>query len=98
MPRRNPPGRPKGTPKTGGRQKGTTNKATQEAKSLASAIVHNRAYLRNLAERVNAGTAPHMETLLWHYAHGKPKEMIELDATLRGNVTLVFQTRPPVGK
>jgi hypothetical protein len=87
MPRRNPPGRPKGTPKTGGRKAGTLNKATQEAKALAAAIVHQPDYLVQLAQRVNEGKAPHMETLLWHYAHGKPKEMLEVTGDQRLEIT-----------
>jgi hypothetical protein len=35
-------------------------------------------YLDLLAKRLKVGKAPHMETLLCHYAFGKPKESIEV--------------------
>jgi hypothetical protein len=76
---RRPPGRPKGTPKTGGRKKGTPNKATVEAKAACSAIVDDPVYRSNLLERARAGLLPPgVETMLWHYAKGKPKETVQL--------------------
>lgn len=33
----------------------------------------NPEYMKGLQERLLAGKAPHMETLLWQYAKGKPK-------------------------
>jgi hypothetical protein len=74
-----PPGRPKGTPKTGGRAKGTPNKATVEVKEAARLLVDDPEYRKTLKERLLAGTAgPGVETMLWHYAYGKPKESVEL--------------------
>lgn len=79
---RRPPGRPKGTPKTGGRQKGTPNKATVEIREIARALVEDPAYVASLRERLIAGEAPHMETLLHHYAYGKPPERVEVSGSL----------------
>lgn len=67
MPRGNPdippgPGRPPGTP----------NKITRAAKELAENILDDD-YMERLKQRVKAGKAPHMETLLWQYWQGKPK-------------------------
>ncbi len=71
-------GRPKGTPKTGGRKKGTPNKATVEAKLACSEIIDDPAYRFKLLSRARAGKlAPAVECMLWHYAKGKPKETIE---------------------
>jgi hypothetical protein len=68
-------GRPKGLPKTGGRKAGTRNKVTVEARAAATEIVDSRAYRRKLATRALNGTlAPAMETLLWHYAKGRPMD------------------------
>jgi|CXWL01.1.fsa_nt_gi hypothetical protein len=74
-----PPDKPKASPRHvltpgPGRPKGCQNKATIEIKQFAHRFVTNKNYLRKLRLRVNDGTAPHMETLLWHYAYGKPKE------------------------
>lgn len=55
-----------------GRPKGSQNKITRAARELAEEILDDE-YLVRLAQRIKAGKAPHMETLLWNYAKGKPK-------------------------
>lgn len=55
-----------------GRPKGSKNKITLAAKELAEEILDDE-YLERLKQRVKSGKASHMETLLWHYAKGKPK-------------------------
>lgn len=73
-------GRKKGTPKTGGRIKGTPNKATVEAKAACAAIVDDPAYRKKLVSRARQGKlAPAVECMLWHYAKGKPKETVALE-------------------
>lgn len=62
-----------------GRPKGSVNKTTRDAKMLATEFVENEAYRASLTRRLNNGKAPHMETLLWHYAYGKPKETTSLE-------------------
>ena len=65
---------PKGR-KTGGRQKGTPNKATAEAKEVCTRLVDDRVYLTKLRQRLRAGTlSPAVECMLWHFAKGKPRE------------------------
>jgi hypothetical protein len=59
-----------------GRQPGP-NKVTVEAKAAANALVDDPDYRRKLRERLIAGTAPHMEPLLWAYAKGKPVDRVE---------------------
>jgi hypothetical protein len=62
----------------GGRPKGVPNKATLEAKQACAEIVDDPIYRAKLLARARAGKlAPAMETLLWYYAKGKPKETIE---------------------
>jgi hypothetical protein len=70
-------GRVKGAPKTGGRQKGTPNKATREIREAARSLLEDKPYLDALKTRLKEGTAGAVEPLLYHYAYGKPKETIE---------------------
>ena len=68
----------KGKAKTGGRTKGTRNKATLEIKAFALSILTRpkyQAHIRRLAD--HGKLPPHLETLLYHYAWGKPKEVME---------------------
>lgn len=69
MPRGAKPGE-----RRGGRTAGTPNKATREIKAAARLMVEKPAYRAELEKRILEGKAPHMETLLFHYAYGKPKE------------------------
>ena len=78
----------------GGRRKGVSNRATREIRELARSIVEDPAYLGKLKKRVAAGQAPHMETLLYHYAYGKPKERIEHSGD-GGPVQIVFGCERP---
>lgn len=77
-------GRKKGTPKTGGRQKGTPNKVTVEAKAAAEALVDDPVYRAKLAEDFQARRVhPTIESMIWHYAKGKPKESVELSGGIK---------------
>jgi hypothetical protein len=67
--------------KTGGRQRGTPNRATADAKAACAALIDDPEYRRNLAERLNSGKlAPALECMLWYYAKGKPREIVGVDA------------------
>lgn len=70
----------------GGRPKGATNKATREIKVWAEAFLSSDAYVTSAQRRVLAGKAPHLETLWYHYAYGKPKETVELDGTVNVDI------------
>lgn len=62
-----------------GRPKGTLNKATQEAKAFCALIVDSEEYQASVYRRAMDGDlAPAMETMLWHYAKGKPTEHVEI--------------------
>ncbi len=61
-----------------GRPKGSVNKAPAEVRAAARAIIDDPVYREALRNRIMSGSAPAMETLLWHYGYGKPKETIEL--------------------
>jgi hypothetical protein len=71
-----------------GRRRGIPNKVTLEIRDAARAIVEDDAYVESLKRRVIAGRAPHMETLLFHYAYGKPKDQVEVSGAA-GAVTVV---------
>jgi hypothetical protein len=61
--------------KTGGRQKGTANRVTLEARVFCASIVDDPAYQARLRRRALAGTlAPVLEQMIWYYAKGKPSE------------------------
>ena len=65
-----------GHKKTGGRMKGTPNKATVEIKELAREILEDPAYQKHLRVRIIQGKAERIEALLYHYAYGRPVENI----------------------
>lgn len=77
--------------KTGGRQKGTPNKATAEVRALCEGLLKDPAYKAGLVKRLQTGEiAPHVEILLWHYAYGKPTEHIEVGGEGGGPVEVRF--------
>jgi len=65
-----------------GRPKGLKNKATVEIQAFSREILGDPVYQASLRERLAAGKAPHMETLLHHYAYGQPVKRVELSATV----------------
>lgn len=61
-----------------GRKRGVPNKATAEAKAFSESIVDDPEYRVNLKKAAIERTLnPAIETMLWHYAKGKPKEVVE---------------------
>lgn len=73
MPNRTPPNAGKGRPK------GIPNKRTREIQAFAAKMLEDADYVKELAVRLRRGKAPHVETLLYHYAYGKPKETIAVE-------------------
>ena len=69
-------------PKTGGRKKGTPNKATVEIREASRTLVEDPEYRASLRQRLKRGQAPHMETLLHHYAYGKPREGLDVSGDI----------------
>lgn len=69
-----PTARPK---KRAGRPLGAVSWQTKEIRGLSRAMLEDPVYRAGLKTRLDEGKAPHMETLLHHYAYGKPKERIE---------------------
>src|SRR5690348_11807102 len=77
--------------KTGGRQKGTPNKATAEVKEFARQCLEDPAYQKALKVRLKEGEAPQIEALLYHYAYGKPRETIQHEGNIPPFMMLVHE-------
>ena len=68
-----------------GRPKGVPNKVTAAAKAACGELVDDPVYRARLARDLRLRkVAPAIEAMLWYYAKGKPKEIIEH----QGDVTL----------
>jgi hypothetical protein len=68
--KRGGPGRPKGVP----------NKVTVEAKAAAEALIDDPIYREQLAlDMQTRKVSPAIEQMLWAYAFGRPKDVIEFD-------------------
>jgi hypothetical protein len=63
-----------------GRPPGRLNNATIEVKEACAKLVDDPIYRERLKARLIAGKLPPaVETMLWFYAKGKPKEQIEIN-------------------
>lgn len=63
-----------------GRPKGAKNKSTLEVAKIAGQLVDDPAYRKSLAQRLRDGKLPPaVETMLWHYRYGKPKETLKVE-------------------
>lgn len=75
------PGNPK--PAASGRKRGTGNKATAEARDFCRELISDPKYRRRFRERLVKGElSPHIESMAWAYAFGRPRvnlDPIELD-------------------
>lgn len=72
----------KGGAKTGGRRKGTPNKATEDIKSFARRILEDPTYRLRVLTDARAGTLHStIEARLYDYAYGRPKETVSLEAS-----------------
>ena len=72
-----------------GRKPGQLNKATVEVKESARGLVEDPEYRKRLGLRLISGNlAPAMETTLWAYAYGKPKETLALEGSVTVSASL----------
>jgi hypothetical protein len=81
------PGRPfqKGRKKTGGRKKGTPNKASVEVRQLLSTALHDPVYQQRFVNRLRSGKlSPRLEEMAWAYVLGKPAQAVDV----KGKITL----------
>jgi len=73
-----------------GRPKGVPNRATTEMKEFALWFLTDETHRSNLRARILAGKADHIETLLWLYVYGRPKETIKLEGEQRRPFLIVL--------
>ena len=60
------------------------NKVTTEVRAAANALIDDPIYRERLADDLRKReVAPAIEVLLWHYAKGKPTDIIEMQGALR---------------
>ena len=63
-----------------GRTRGTQRRSTIEVREVCSRLVDDPEYREALRRRMIAGTPGAVETLLWHYAKGRPVDRVEQGA------------------
>lgn len=87
-----PTGRKPGTPKTGGRTKGTPNKATVEVEARCRALIESDEYIKYFEHRLSVGQLPPaLEAMTWHYAYGKPPDSFKFP-TPDGSLTITWKS------
>lgn len=65
-----------------GRPKGVPNKVTQEIREAARKLLEGPRYLEARLRRLESGKLhPSVEVLLYHYAYGKPKEVVQVEGS-----------------
>jgi hypothetical protein len=65
-----------------GRPKGVPNKATTEIKEFARSLLDRAKYRANLIRRLDSGKVhPTIESMMHHYAYGKPKEVVQVEGS-----------------
>lgn len=83
MPRYQLPRAPKGTRFGKGRAKGTPNRVTVEARQLVSELVNDVDYQHKLRRDFRARKLhPTMESLVWAYHLGKPRQDVSVTASV----------------
>ena len=58
-------------------RRGAPNRATYDVREWARGLLDDPQYQASLLARLRKGTAGQVEVLLYHYANGKPRELVE---------------------
>jgi hypothetical protein len=89
MPRGAKPGE-----RRGGRARGTRNKRSEGVEQWAREAVERPEYRDKLMARLEEGVlAPAVETMLFHYAYGKPTEHVEHTGANNGPLVILYGSR-----
>lgn len=94
MPRKPPPPHPKGTPRTpgSGRKRGTPNRTTVAMRELMVALLEDVEYQHRLRQDFRKRRVhPSIEALIWQMHLGKPKQQVEVAATVKMNEKLATE-------
>jgi len=79
--------------KTGGRSKGTPNKATVEVETRCREILESPEYVKYFNHRLMVGQLPApLETMVWAYAYGRPRERMEVTGLAGGPLVFKWQS------
>ena len=78
-----------------GRKKGVPNKATQDVREFAQKFIDDQEYRDSLKRRILRGDATHMETLIWHYRFGKPKDVLDVNLAELAPLRIVIEDSTP---
>ena len=82
----------KGGPPGPGRPKGSLDKVSRDIRERARALLSEEGYLESLRYRLQQGIlAPAVEVTLMHYAYGKPRETVDVHATIRPLIIDAFR-------
>ena len=73
-------------PSASGRKKGTSNKATLEIKTTCRDLLDETYFRKSAHPATQRKCAPQVETMVHHYAFGKPKDRVEIEGT--GKITV----------
>jgi hypothetical protein len=65
----------------GGRPKGIRNKSTLSVGEFFRGVFESDDYRQRVTKRLIDGKAPHLETIGFYYAYGKPKETLDINIT-----------------
>jgi hypothetical protein len=78
-----------------GRRRGVKNKRTVEIEQVAKRLLEDPGYQECLRQRLYAGEAGHIETLLYYYAYGRPVERYE-DISPPGRIEVCWDEGPTI--
>jgi len=84
--------------KLGRTRKGINNKVTAEIKTFAQNLLMSQPYRDSATQRVLAGTAPHLETLLHYYAWGKPADTLKVSGDRPPFLLILGPRRDPLAE
>lgn len=86
----------KGDPRCG-RPKGCRNKVSEDIAAYARSFLESSEYRASAHRRILAGKAPHLETLLYQYAYGKPPDKLEVTGADGGPLEFI-QARESIAR